>query len=216
MGNIMDSLEKNSNDNIDHLKKIYFWRSAFFGLIILTAGIVIGGASMSIFASHKTESTPPPRQYDNLMPRLTRTLGLTQQQIDKIKPILDKNMQKLWDIREDARIDIVNILEQMNKEVTSVLGEDQKVVWSGELLRIQRELSPEPPLNARGANRRGGAAQPGQGQRRMGNVRGQPPRPMQQRRAMEPLPSPNMPNSISTEVNTEGNIANKADSNSVE
>jgi hypothetical protein len=212
----MDNLEKNTNDNIEHLKKIYFWRTAFFSLIILTAGIVIGGASMSIFASHKTESLPPPRQYDNLMPRLTRILGLTQQQIDKIRPILEKDMKKLWDIREDARIDIINTLDQMNRDVTSLLGENQKNVWSNELLRIQRQLSPEPPINAPGGNRRGGAVQPGQGQRRMGNVRGQQPRPMLQRRAMEPLPSPNAPNSISNDVNTEENIANRADSNSVE
>jgi hypothetical protein len=213
----MDNLEKNSSDNIEHLKKIYFWRSAFFGLVILTAGIVIGGASMSIFASHNIGSSPPPRQYGNLIPRLTRTLGLTQQQIDKIKPILDKNMQKLWDIREDARIDIVNTLDQMNKEIAPILAENQKLVWSNELLRIQRDVSPEPLRNNAAGNRRGGAAQPGQGQRRMGNVRGQPPRgSILQRRAMEPLPSPNTPNSISSEVNTEENITNKADSNSIE
>jgi hypothetical protein len=165
MGNIMDNLEKNSSDNIEHLKKIYFWRSAFFGLVILTAGIVIGGASMSIFASHNIGSSPPPRQYGNLIPRLTRTLGLTQQQIDKIKPILDKNMQKLWDIREDARIDIVNTLDQMNKEIAPILAENQKLVWSNELLRIQRDVSPEPLRNNAAGNRRGGAAQPGQDSR---------------------------------------------------
>ena len=161
----MENLEKNTTNNIDHIKKVYFWRSAFFGLIILAAGIAIGGASMSMVASHRIAQKPIASEYNSLMPRLIQILGLKQQQINKIRPIIDKHMQHLNEIREDARVDITNTLDQMNKEINPILGEMQRNVWSNELLRIQRQLNPEPARNqqlgGRGLGR--GAGQPGQG-----------------------------------------------------
>ncbi len=162
----MKNLEKNTTNNIDHIKKVYFWRSAFFGLIILVAGIAIGGASMSIVASRRITQKPPTPEYNSLMPRLIQILELKQQQINKIRPIIDKHMQHLNEIREDARVDIANTLEQLNKEINPILGEKQKNVWTNELLRIQRQLNPEPARNqqgGRGLRRGAGQQPPGQG-----------------------------------------------------
>jgi hypothetical protein len=195
MGNVMENSEKNTNINIEHIKKVYFWRSAFFGLVILVAGIAIGGAVMSILAANK-ETPNQAREYESLMPRLTRILGLKQPQINKIKPILDGHMQHLQEIREDARFDIVNTLEQMNREIFPILGENQKIVWQQELLRIQRGFIPEPPRAGVAAGRRRGAEQPGQGARR--NARGQLLQQRQvqgPRRGIESQPPPASPNS---------------------
>ncbi len=201
----MENLEKNPNSNIEHIKKVYFWRSAFFGLIILAAGIAIGGASMSIFASRKIEQKHPISGYNSLMPRLTQTLGLQQQQINRIGPILDKHMRHLYEIREGARNDIANTLEQLNREINPILGERQRNVWSNELFRIQRELDPESFRNqqiGRGLRRGAGQQQPGQGGGRLG--RGSQllnPRPYaEQRRAAEIQSTPATPNSPSNNI----------------
>ena len=144
MGIIMNTTEQNNNPNIEHIRKIYFWRTAFFGVVILVAGIVIGSASMSILTTRKLAAQPSPRlEYNNLVIRLRRNLELSQGQTDKIRPMVDKYMQKLQELRENARIDIINTLEQMDKQVSSVLNERQKRIWQRELLSLQRELNPE-------------------------------------------------------------------------
>ena len=158
----MENLEKNTNSNVDHIKKMFFWRTAFFGLIILVAGIAIGGASMSIFASRKITHKPEPREYNSLLPRLAQILSLQQQQVNKIKPIIDENMQHLYEIREDARTEIADTLEKMNNEIYPLLSDIQKRRWSSELIRIQREIDPEPGRNQQGGNRRRGTSQHGQ------------------------------------------------------
>ena len=167
MGDVMENMEKNNNLSIEHIKKIYFWRTAFFGLVILAAGIAIGGASMSIFFSHRLASQNPRPVYDSLMPRLNQILGLTQAQTTKIKPILDGYMQHLMEIREEARSEITKTLDQMNEEIGPILAERQKLVWSQELLRIRRELNPETPRTATsasgGGTRRRGPEQPAPG-----------------------------------------------------
>ena len=220
----MDNIEKNINNNIDHIKKIYFWRTAFFGVVILIAGIAIGGASMSILSEQRLANSPPTNVSNNLMPRLRQTLGLTQEQVNIIRPILDGHLQKLLQIRENARVDIFNTLEQMGKEINPVLGERQKRVWQQELIRIQRDFSPAPLRTGTGAggNRRGtgAGAKPGQGQRRYGNVRGQQQYQrsiIQQRRGMEPLSSPNVPNTFNNDVNeVQTNIKESIDPNHME
>jgi len=57
MGNVTNNnIEKNDHTNIEHIRKTYYWRNAFHGLVILLAGIIIGGASMSIFTTHRLTS----------------------------------------------------------------------------------------------------------------------------------------------------------------
>ena len=167
----MNTAEQNNNPNIDHIRKIYFWRTAFFGLVILAAGIVIGGASMSILTTRRLAAQPSPRPaFNDLVIRLRRNLELSQGQTNKIRPIIDKYMQQLQELRENARIDIINTLEQMDTQVSFILNERQKIIWQRELLSLQRDLNPEIP-RVIGGRRRG--AEPvgpraGRGQRRFG------------------------------------------------
>jgi hypothetical protein len=171
MGIIMNTTEQKNNPNIEHIKKIYFWRTAFFSVVILVAGIVIGSASMSILTTRKLSAPPSPRQeFNDLVIRLRRNLELSQGQTNKIRPMIDKHMQKLQELRENARIDIINTLEQMDKQVSSVLNERQKQIWQRELLSLQRELNPEMPRGG-GGRRRGlepRGPRSGRGQRRFG------------------------------------------------
>ncbi len=216
----MDNTEKKYDSTIEQIKqirKIYFWRTAFFGLIILVAGISIGAATMSILSAHNMTTRPAGMEYASLMTRLNQILGLTQAQTNKIRPIINENMQHLQEIRDDARDEIIKTLELMNKEISPILGERQKVVWSNELLRLQGEVSPEQPRGGGGGGGRGmrrGAEQPGQGglgrrgprgQQRMGMGMGRG-------RAFE-SPVPSGPNAFNNNINESKTIINDSNSN---
>ncbi len=207
MGNIMTTTEQNNNPNIEHIRKIYFWKMAFFSLVILAAGIVIGSASMSILTTRKLAAPPAPRQeYNDLVIRLRRNLELSQGQTDKIRPMIDRHMQKLQELRENARIDIINTLEQMDKQVSSVLNERQKRIWQRELLTLQRDLNPELPRGGGGGARRRGLGQGGPG-------RGQQQRFGQGPRLANPVPSPTGQNSLRYDINQNENLTREPEPN---
>jgi hypothetical protein len=135
-----------NNPAVSYINKAHFWRMAFFGLIILVAGIVIGGSSMLIFAPKKLIQPPPGPEFSSMrmIPPLSRDLGLAPEQAEKIQPILDKYMQKLNTIRTEARSEIGETLKQMNQEIAAILTDEQQQIWQRELDRLQRELRQAP------------------------------------------------------------------------
>jgi hypothetical protein len=133
-----------NNPVVSNINKAHTWRMAFFGLIILVAGIIIGGSSMLIFAPKKLIQPPPGPEFNSLrmIPPLRRDLGLDPEQAEKIQPILDKYMQKLNTIRIEARTEIAETLKQMNQEIAAILTDEQQQIWQRELDRLQSELRP--------------------------------------------------------------------------
>lgn len=144
MGDAMSQIEKTEPMNIDTIRKLHRWRMAFFGVVILLAGIVIGGASMMILLPHKLMAPPPGPEFNSLrmLPSLRRDLGLTTEQSKRIAPILDKHMKKLDDIRIEARDEIAQTLKQMNEDISKVLTDRQERIWKRSLERLQRDLRP--------------------------------------------------------------------------
>jgi hypothetical protein len=142
MGGAMSQNQTTDNPIVSNINKAHMWRMAFFGLIILIAGIAIGGSSMLIFAPKKLIQPPPSPEFRSLrmIPPLKRDLGLAPEQAEKIKPILDKHMQKLATIRIQARSEIAETLNQMNQEITAILTDEQQQRWQREINRLQREL----------------------------------------------------------------------------
>ena len=140
----MSQNETTNNPAVSYTNKAHTWRMALFGLIILVAGVVIGGSSMLIFAPKKLIQPPPGPEFNSLrmIPPLSRDLGLDPEQAEKIKPILDKHMQKLSTIRIEARTEIGETLKQMNEEIAAILTDEQKQTWYHELDRLQRQLRP--------------------------------------------------------------------------
>ncbi len=144
MGDAMNDTEKPDNLPIDYVQKLHRWRMAFFGMVILLAGIVIGGASVLILVPHRLMKPPPGPEFESmrLMPPLQRDLGLTPEQSEKIKPIMDKHIEKLNQIRMDARTEIGETLKQMNEDIAAILTDEQKQTWQRGVERLQGELHP--------------------------------------------------------------------------
>jgi hypothetical protein len=177
MGGTMSQNETINNPTVSYINKAHFWRMAFFGLVILVAGIIIGGSSMLIFAPDKLLQPPPGPEFNSLrmIPPLSRDLGLTPEQAEKIKPILDKYMQKLNTIRSEARTKIAGTLKQMNQDIAAILTDGQKQLWQHEIDRLQSELRPRGGPGPRGGEGRGGPRFRGGQQGRPGRSRGPGP-----------------------------------------
>ena len=172
MGGTMSDKETIHNPAISYMDRLYRWRMAFFGMVVLVAGVVIGGALMMILAPDKLMKPPRGPEFDSftMIPRLRRDLGLSPEQQEKIKPILDSHMEKLNEIRMEARSEIEEALIQMNESISAILSEEQRQIWQRSLDRLEREFH-------RGGPRRGGG--PGgrgfRGGRQEGFRGGQPP-----------------------------------------
>jgi hypothetical protein len=149
MGDAMSKTETTDSLTINYMHKLRAWRMAFFGVVILLAGIVIGGASMMILAPDKLMKPPRGREFGHMW-MLRRDLGLSPEQSEKIKPILDSHMEALHEIRTDALSEIDKALVQMNEDISDILTEQQKRIWQRSLDRLERELYPGGPRRGEG------------------------------------------------------------------
>ncbi len=157
----MIQTEKTDHLKMDAICKLHRWRMAFFGAIILLAGIVIGGASMMILLPHKLMTPSPGPEFDSLrmIPSLRRDLDLSTEQSQRISPILEKHMKKLGEIRMEARTEIAQTLMQMNEDICDILTDRQERLWNRSLERLQRGLRPGPSGPGRRGERPGGMRQ---------------------------------------------------------
>ena len=179
MGDTMSKIETTDNITASYVHKLHRWRMAFFGVIILFAGIVIGAASMMILVPERVIRPPRGPEFNVLrtLPSLQRDLGLSDEQLKEIEPVFSGRMEELRGIRENARVEITKILEQMNSEISSLLTEEQKNKWQGELERLQGQLRPGNRRRGEGlgAGPRRGRGNEAVGPRR-GNEAGEPVR----------------------------------------
>jgi hypothetical protein len=157
MGDAMNQTEK-TDSSTHYIRKLHRWRMAFFGLVILFAGIVIGAALITILAPNRLTRPPQPAETATRMMigRLGRELGLSPDQHEKIGPILQKHLQKLEEIRLNARDDITEQLQQMNKGVSVVLTDEQNRIWQRWLRMLQWQLRPPGRGPGEGGRQHGG------------------------------------------------------------
>jgi hypothetical protein len=158
------------------LRRLHRWRMAFFGLVILLAGMLTGAAITLVVVRHlaRVRPLPPEVVVARMLEQIGPRLRLSPEQMQQIGPILREHVKRLDQIREQGRDQIVEELRQMNQEVSVVLTDDQQRRWEGymEGLRGQfrRGLGPRrfapgaegrlPPGRGRGPASRGPAKGP--------------------------------------------------------
>jgi len=113
------------------LKRVLYWRMAFFSVIILLAGMAIGASGMFMWlSSQKPKATPSQTMTVNrVMRQLNSQLKLTKPQADQIRPMLRKCVDALEQIRKKARPEINQSLRRMNQGIASVLKDSQMKQW---------------------------------------------------------------------------------------
>ncbi len=148
----MNQTETNDSQIINYMRKVHRWRMAFFALVILLAGIVIGAASVIILLRPKPigPSTGPEFVSEAMIRGLQRQLQLSPEQVEQVESILQKYMQKLHEIRMNARPQMAEQLRLMNEEISAVLTEQQRRIWQERLLPLQRQLRPPGPRRGSG------------------------------------------------------------------
>jgi hypothetical protein len=158
MGDAMNQKETIDSQTTHYIRRMHCWRMAFFALVILLAGFVIGAASITILAPNRLTRPPkPPETATRMMiGRLRRELGLNPEQNEKIGPILQKHMQKLEEIRMNARTEITKELQQMDEGVSAALTKEQKQTWQRWLRILQWQLQPPGRGPGEGGRHRGG------------------------------------------------------------
>ncbi|MHC4546702.1 MAG: hypothetical protein ACYTDW_21580 [Planctomycetota bacterium] len=154
----MKQTEKTDSPTTYYMRRLHRWRMAFFGLVILLAGFIIGAASITILAPNRLTRPPQPAEKATRMMigRLRRELGLSPEQDEKIGPILQKHLQKLEEIRTNARTEITEQLQQMDEGISAVLTEEQKRIWQRWLRLLQWQLRPPGRGPGEGGRHRGG------------------------------------------------------------
>ncbi len=127
---------------VELLKRMLYWRMAFFSVIILLAGMAIGASGAYIWLSkQKAKPTPPPAvSVNRVMRRLHAQLNLTPAQVAQIRPLLRQCLAQLDEVRNQARPQINQHLRQMNQGITAVLDEKQKQQWKGIARRLMALL----------------------------------------------------------------------------
>lgn len=137
----MNQADLNENP-IVLLRRLHRWRMAFFGLVILLAGITIGAAGTLLVV--RPEPPGPPRDPDvavaMMMGRFRNELQLTPDQMNAIRAVLRERMQRLHEIREQARPEIESQLEALKSEIDAVLTEEQRGRWQRIVSRLEGEF----------------------------------------------------------------------------
>ncbi len=140
------------------LQRIHRWRMAFFSVIILLAGTVIGASGMFIWNRHrlakprpqptaksnspqkKPEASNPAPPWVVMSKNLDRHLKLTDEQYKDLHRILRQHWTQLNKIKQEARPKIREALLSLNEKVLALLDEKQKTLWRQNFRRLQLQF----------------------------------------------------------------------------
>jgi len=113
------------------LRRLHHWRMAFFGLMILIAGLTTG-AAVTFLLLHRATPRPPgfsERGYEVTLERIMPRLRLSPEQARQAGPVLRQRMQRLEEIREQGRVQITAELQAMDQEMSNILDGAQQQRW---------------------------------------------------------------------------------------
>jgi hypothetical protein len=150
MGSAINQNESNESPTV-LLRRLHHWRMAFFGMVILLAGMLSGAAVTLLIVGHlgPRNRVPPIYAVKLLLERLTGHLRLTAEQRQQVEPILKNHVTRLDQIQDDGQKAIAGELRLMTQEMAAVLTEDQMRLWErlfldlpGSIRHIPQELGP--------------------------------------------------------------------------
>lgn len=120
-------------------------KPVIFSLLILVSGIIIGAGLTLIITGNSTtqKAMPPGPEYMSrrMVNRIVRELRLSPEQHELLKPIIQKHMKAMDDIRQEARPKISAEIKQMNEEIASILDDKQKEMWQYKINRMREHFT---------------------------------------------------------------------------
>jgi hypothetical protein len=130
MGNPVNPSESSESPTV-LLRRLHHWRMAFFGMVILLAGMLSGAAITLLIVSQVGHKSPPPPvpRITHMLAGLSGPLHLTAEQEKQIHPILQRHMAKLIQIQDEGQKAIGEELRLLSQEMAGVLTADQVGLW---------------------------------------------------------------------------------------
>ncbi len=161
MGNPVNPNESGESPTI-LLRRLHHWRMAFFGMVILLAGMLSGAAVTLLMVSQMgRKSLPHPTvpMITQMLARLSGPLHLTAEQEKRIEPILQTHMARLIQIQEEGQKTIGEELRLLSQEMAGVLTGEQMGLWERLFLDLPVSIRHIPQEYGPGLGR--GPAPPG-------------------------------------------------------
>jgi hypothetical protein len=160
MGNSVNPGE-NAESPMVLLRRLHHWRMAFFGVVILLAGMLGGAAATLLVIGHlgPDRPQPPVHAVKMMLARLSGPLHLTPEQRQQVEPILQKHLVKLDRIQADGQKAITEELRLLSQDMGGVLTEDQMHLWEQLFLGLPGPIRHIPEGRGPGPGR--GPAPPG-------------------------------------------------------
>jgi hypothetical protein len=118
------------------------WKTAFFGLVILLAGLVIGASAAAIYLRQFRPGVAPGIESvnDRTLAALQQELQLDPAQRERIRSILARRLEAIDEIRAEARPRIAREMNELYEEVFAVLDGPQRVKWRESMIRLDEHF----------------------------------------------------------------------------
>lgn len=130
-------------EQIQLIKRIHQWKMAFYGLIILLAGIVIGVCGTLLVGPYRPADQKRNIEFINerMIRHLQHRLNLDPQQRRQVQMIMQTHMKTLDDIREQARPQIAEIMNELYVDIRAVLDEQQQQAWDESIWQLREHVA---------------------------------------------------------------------------
>jgi hypothetical protein len=125
------------------------WLTVLLGLVILGCGAIIGaGVALVVVRDRVLYALRHPEEMPaRVTARLRRTLGLTEQQTEKVRVIVERRHAALQMIRRFVQPRVEAQLENFREDVAAVLSPPQAEAWRSHFDALRRTwVPPLPPL----------------------------------------------------------------------
>lgn len=123
------------------LQQMHRWRMAFFGLVVLLAGMVIGGSVTLLVLKPKRPVVPPEPEGFMLGALRDVERHLTDQQRKQVDQIMQAHMEELRRLREEElRPPIIDQMKKLREDIVKVLTPEQRQLWDQRAQQDQREF----------------------------------------------------------------------------
>jgi hypothetical protein len=140
-----------------------WWVTAAAAALLFASGAAVGcGVTLLCLAPRRPPFDPnqtPPQWVDRVVKRLTDDLALSEDQVAKIRPIVQSNTEEMTRLRQQMAPLFTAEVERFGREVESILTTDeQREAWKKRQDMMRNWM--------RGDRKGGGAASPHGGDRR--------------------------------------------------
>lgn len=106
------------------------WKLVLLLTGIFLAGSVVGGfVSLAVARSMVRERLAPEMWGPNRLKMIEKRLQLTPEQVERLKPIIRRDVEELTKLRQQGFQEARRVVERMEKDIASVLTPEQAVKY---------------------------------------------------------------------------------------